>query len=529
MRLPLHSTLGPTLRLIRPRGRGRALLRPLPCIAALALLAASLAGAGRAAAQAAPDTTLTGEALLADVAVLKDALETLHPGLLRYSDAGQVADRFHDLQARVEHGRTLSQAYVDLAEFLATIRCGHTYPNFFNQSPGVAAALLQHDRVPFLFRWMDGRMVVTRDFTGGRLPRGTEIRQVNGVDTRELLRRLMALSRADGSNDAKRVANLNVLGDSRYEAFDVYFPLLFPPPAVEWTLSVSRPGSAAAETLAVRPMPYAERVAAAGRAGVAVPEDGPVWELRFLDGGTAYLRMPTWALFNSRWQWKAWLADAFTQIARRGARDLVVDLRGNEGGSSVGDEVLRYLTPRDLPLEQFSRRVRYRRIPARLRPYLDTWDRSFDDWGADAKDFRDGYYTLTRYDDAPGGNMVHPAAPGFRGHTWVLVDASNSSATFEFAQAARAAGLATLVGQPTGGNQRGINGGAFYFLRLPHSGIEVDLPLIGLFSPGDRPDAGLTPDVPVRPTPADIARGVDTELQATLALIRRARPGPRKR
>jgi hypothetical protein len=99
------------------------------------------------------------------------------------------------------------------------------------------------------------------------------------------------------------------------------------------------------------------------------------------------------------------------------------------------------------------------------------------------------------------------------------VGADNSSATFEFALAVRQHKLGTLVGQPTGGNQRGINGGAFYFLRLPNSGIEVDLPLIGYFAPTVLPDAGLEPDVLVRVSAADIASGRDAELEAVKRLV----------
>lgn len=78
-------------------------------------------------------------------------------------------------------------------------------------------------------------------------------------------------------------------------------------------------------------------------------------------------------------------------------------------------------------------------------------------------------------------------------------------------------GLATLVGQTTGGNQRGINGDAFFFLRLPHSGIELDLPIIGQFPQEPMPDAGITPDILVVPTLADVASGRDAEMEAVLA------------
>ncbi|HEU0077803.1 MAG TPA: S41 family peptidase [Longimicrobiaceae bacterium] len=130
---------------------------------------------------------------------------------------------------------------------------------------------------------------------------------------------------------------------------------------------------------------------------------------------------------------------------------------------------------------------------------------------------------MTRPGDERGSSVVRAAVRPFRGRTFVLVDASNSSATFEFALAARLSRLATPVGQPTGGNQRGINGGAFFFLRLPRSGIEVDVPLIGFFPDGERPDAGIVPNVLVEPGADDVARGVDTELRAVLELLRETR------
>jgi C-terminal processing protease CtpA/Prc len=97
----------------------------------------------------------------------------------------------------------------------------------------------------------------------------------------------------------------------------------------------------------------------------------------------------------------------------------------------------------------------------------------------------------------------------------------NSSATFEFADAVQRHRLGTLVGQATGGNQRGITGGAFFFLRLPRSGIEVDVPLIGQFpmAATPLPDAGLEPDIFVQPQVADIAAARDAELAEVLRRI----------
>ncbi len=183
-----------------------------------------------------------------------------------------------------------------------------------------------------------------------------------------------------------------------------------------------------------------------------------------------------------------------------------------------------------MSLSPMERLVRYRKIPDDLVPYLDTWDKSFRDWGKDAVDLKEpwptaprdvSYLTLTRYDDDSSGDVIKPSGEQFRGKVFVLIDATNSSATFQFAQNMQSYHLGVLIGQPTGGSQRGKNGGAFFFLRLPHSGIELDLPLIGTFPPESTPDAGVTPDIRVSRTASDITSGKDPDLNAALLQIGR--------
>lgn len=67
--------------------------------------------------------------------------------------------------------------------------------------------------------------------------------------------------------------------------------------------------------------------------------------------------------------------------------------------------------------------------------------------------------------------------------------------------------------------RRGINGGAFLFLKLPKSGVVVDLPLIAGFAPTPQPDAGVEPDLFVPTTAEDVRRGRDPQMAAATALI----------
>jgi C-terminal processing protease CtpA/Prc len=229
--------------------------------------------------------------------------------------------------------------------------------------------------------------------------------------------------------------------------------------------------------------------------------------------------MPDWALYNSKWDWKAFIDNAFAELISRDARALIVDLRGNEGGLDCGDEILARCTGASIARTAYERRVRYRRIPPDLDPYLDTWDPSFKDWGADAVPVDDRFFRLIEKDDDSRAPIT-PKGPRFKGRLIVIVDAVNSSATFQFAQAVRANRLGTLIGEPTGGNLRGINGGGFFFLRLPASGLEADLPLVGTFPMTPQPDAGIVPDIVIADTPADIAAGRDAVFERALNVAR---------
>ena len=163
------------------------------------------------------------------------------------------------------------------------------------------------------------------------------------------------------------------------------------------------------------------------------------------------------------------------------------------------------------------RLVRYRRVPDELRPVLRTWDKSFYDWGDRAIKRDDRFYDLLP--EKTEASVIAPTGKRYRGKVGVLIGPTNSSATFNFAQLVQRERLGVLVGEPTGGNRRGINGGAFFNVRLPASKLEVDLPLIGSFPAVAQLDAGLTPDVREPITSDALALGRDDAMTQALALV----------
>ena len=110
---------------------------------------------------------LTASALLADrvgaarlaapedIPLLDEILRTLHPGLYRYQSPKAFEQSLGALENAWAAQPDLASRYLNLSRFLAKIKCGHSYANFFNQSKTVQSALFDRKtRLPFTFRWV---------------------------------------------------------------------------------------------------------------------------------------------------------------------------------------------------------------------------------------------------------------------------------------------------------------------------------------------------------------------------------------
>ena len=483
----------------------------------------ALACATATRAATADPALVDGAVLQADADLLRRAYTELHPGLLRYQTSNEAQARFAALRRDLGRPTTLAGAYVAFSRATAGVRCGHSFLNLANQE-GAGAALLSggRDRLPFRFAWLGGRMIVLDGADAHPLLRpGAEVVSLGAVSCRTLLRELMPLVPADGHNDAKRVRSLDLRGEENWPLFDALLPLVRPDVTVGGAarLEVRGPGGASTRTVEVALLSRAERERTIRPGVVTRGGAEPAWRMERLPDGSGWLAMPSWAVFDSKWDWRAALEADMDQLAAERAPGLVVDLRGNVGGLDVGDVILSRLVDRDTPKVAQRRLTRYRRTPADLDRFLKTWDRSFRDWGAGAVGpDAQGFYDLAQ-GAGDEGALIRPRGRRFRGRVVVLVDASNSSATFGFAEVLKRRGLGTLVGETTGGNQRGVNGGAFFLLQLPGSGLEVDLPLIGYFPTTPQPDAGVEPDVHVALTAGDVAAGVDGQRLTALAQL----------
>lgn len=465
------------------------------------------------------NTELKASELLLDFEVLQKVLKQCHPGLYRYQDSAAVAQHFETLKKELNHDQTTSSAYLAISRFTAKLKCGHTFCNYNNQHGAIKDSIFNlGDKVPFTFFLFQNRMFIFKDLSGSNaIPEGSEVLSIQNITVKRIIDSLITYVKGDGANYGKRLMDLNLTGIGKYEAFDIFFPLLVPPLQGEYVIGVKKAENSDQENVIVKSISRTERFQRMEkRYGKQPANFDDLWVFNILNANIAYLKLGTFVTNKLTIDWKKFLAKAFAEVKAKGISYLIIDIRGNEGGDDEVNLVLAdYLATKSIVIPEQRQMLAYEKIPEAIKPYLNTWDDGFFDRTGKLKRLPNGYYTWKKDRNAL---TVDRNEKAFGGKVYLLVNEANSSATFFLAYGLQQNKLATLIGTETGGNLKGTNGGQLFFLRLPNSKIEIDVPLIGYYPIADQPDKGVTPDVLILPSLDDMLQGKDKVLEKALLL-----------
>ncbi|WP_158501936.1 S41 family peptidase [Vitiosangium sp. GDMCC 1.1324] len=227
--------------------------------------------------------------------------------------------------------------------------------------------------------------------------------------------------------------------------------------------------------VALTPVPVAARP----------PEDdarSPLATLRWVDEHTALLRVPTFS--NRRYReagtsYPDTLKALFEELEQRKARDLILDLRDNGGGSESNENVLfSYL------VEQPFRKYAFVEVRAQHLSVTSTSGQQFEQTVFEPEELatyrqtRRG--TLRRLDLPPLGLKSHwrPVSPVFKGRLVVLVGGRTYSGAAELASMLYSQGRGLFIGEEVGGTYEGNSSGYSWELTLPNSRMELSVPLL---------------------------------------------------
>lgn len=491
------------------------------------------AAAAEPAAAATPATPryaprlLSAEAATRDVTLLRRALETVHPGLYRYSSKAEIDAAFAQLEAAAAAPITDLALHAEVARLLAEIHCDHTKAEMSDELTAFRTNNATH--LPLRFQLIEGRMiVVASDAQAGAPPVGSEIISINGMPVPALLLKLAPLVSYDGTTDQAIAAKLSDDSDLMGDDFNENYPAVFGFPD-SWQIAWKPVGGTVTTTATLQPIKFAQwtTLAAPGAKYRSEFYNSTTWRM---NGKVARLGIDTFVNYRNPVQATAFLSGFFAAMEEAGTEHLIIDLRKNGGGSDDVPVALgRYLI--DQPFTWFKplrlRAVRYGDLPqyisawgdrdALFNPPLDSFTQTADGWydripvmqGAVISD-KD-----TRFEQQP------VSASRFAGRLTILSGPRAGSATTMAIAQYKEKASATVIGEDSGGSAEGPTSGRIFLLKLPASGIKVRVPeawnrnAIASFAPGK----GITVDQLVVPTLADFEAGRDRTVGVAQGLL----------
>ena len=158
---------------------------------------------------------------------LWQAINELHPGTYRHIDTLKLQQAYELLLDKFSTERTPNEAFKDFSEFIVKLKCGHTYLNPSNQPNNIIKSIVA-DKVllPFTFRIINRQIVIDRSLDTS-ISSGEVIKCINNIKVESILDSLSNYIKADGNRINKKIKDLEVSLDRRYNYFDYYFPLLY--------------------------------------------------------------------------------------------------------------------------------------------------------------------------------------------------------------------------------------------------------------------------------------------------------------
>ncbi len=445
-----------------------------------------------------------------DLEFLVRTLRETHRDLHHHVPRGEFDAHAARIAAELDHPMTREEFFWLLAPLVASVGDGHT--TLSHPSELFAAHVAAEGRVfPIDVRIEDARLLVVAAHEPGiEVPPGSSITSIEGTGADAIVRSLLAVQSAERPAYAEQRA-VFMFRDAMFGRFGA--PAAWD---VEWTdpSGHERAGSLPGLT---RTELYARR--SAGKP----PAPTPNYSLRMIDGDR--VAVIDFRSMNDREAFGKFLDEAFARICKEQPRALVVDLRNNGGGSSMlGDMLLDRVTDEpfcDVSLMEVRSSRQYRSYLKGHVPWIIRWlpIQHVHSYGRLLWAVRPGEVAAVE------GAMWQPTRERnkYRGPVVLLIGPRTYSSATMLAATAKDFGLATLVGEETGG--LATHYGEVLGFTLPNSRLYAGVAVKRFVRPSGVDDGrGVLPDIEVRDVPGNDS---DEAMERVLGMLRRGETLPR--
>jgi hypothetical protein len=403
---------------------------------------------------------LSPEQMKEDVLELKKSLGKNHPGLYWYTSRQQFDSIWHHLDTQIDSSMTDGEFLKLLLPVVASVKCSHTlfYPSKEIMSRGT--------RFPLTLDFMQGKGYILRDAGIHNIPIGSELVAINGITLDKIVNLILPALQAQGGNPGWKY----VILENDFQNYYYYiveqtdnFIIEYIDPNTKEKIKKELKGVSDQNIRTHWSKWYPGEVGAP--LSISFPNDNGVAVLTIRSLSKGRYKM-------YKQDFEATLAKYFKEIKEKEIKNLIIDLRGNEGGNN----------------------------PELIYSYIaKPGDRNVKG----------------------SADYIEPAKETFRGPVFVLMNERSISSQETFVAIFKNNNRGLTIGRHTSGSYNGLCGGNKRKIVLPNSRFEINIPLHAenwTFNNATPYQAGqgFPPDIQVEESIDDIMGGKDAVMQVAL-------------
>lgn len=470
-----------------------------------------------------PTRKIAPAVLQRDYELYRSILEKHHPGLYWYTSKDSMDAGFAWGRSQLNDSLTEPEFRKVLNYVTARINCGHTTVRSSKAWSKYSDTVRLGKMFPLSMKLWNDTMLVTANLNRNDriLRRGTMITKVNGKTVKELTDTMFRYISTDGYNLTHKYQTLSNRG-----YFGSLYTTLYGPREKYELEYIDSTGKPALITIPVY-NPAADTV---GRMAVRPPAKVPrpskkerkrqqISTIRLLRIDTAnHSAMMSLSTFGRGYGLRKFFRQSFRALKENNITHLIVDVRGNGGGSVSNSTLLtKYLADQRFKvgdsLYAITKRSPYYR-------YIQNhfWNKVFI-----------GFFTRKRKDEKYhfGYFERHYFRPRknnhFTGKSYIVTGGNSFSATTLFTSALIRQENVIVIGEETGGGAYGNSAWLIPDVTLPGTGVRFRLPLFRLVIDSRTPKdgRGVQPEITSFPSIDAIRRNADFKIETVMELIRK--------
>lgn len=454
------------------------------------------------------------EELKQDFAIFRDSLEEGHPALYRYKSKAEMDAIFEAASASITKELSDREFMLLLCKVVAQIGDGHLRV----VPPKVRLDKLDESStaIPFQVYWSENKLYVKRNYStlDDKEFVGAQIISINEHSIEDFLKDYLSHFSSDGNNITNKY---RMLERPRFLTRNFYILYGY---TESYQVAYLPPNETTVKTAKLQGLLFDNLIEIQAKRYPTIAVQPPTDFNISAENQSAYLRISSFdkeRLKDAKTDFPKFLKNSFKSLEDNKIKNLILDLRGNGGGTDeYGKLLFSYFINQPFDYYESLRMNKntYNFFKYTNRPGMKAPDGML-------KANSEGSFDNIQH---PNIGKQTPSLPTFTGNIYVLINGACFSTTSEFLSLLHFHTKAVFIGEESGGGYYGNSSGPTPDLKLPNTQVRVEIPLMKYamaVKDYQYADRGLVPNYTVIPTIKDKLENRDLELEFAKNLIRK--------